>query len=108
MWLNSRTYSSVLLPWTVPSGFSIVVNDDGATPTLGQSYSLTCSVSGGSATAYQWSKDGGVLSGETAATLSLPSLRLSDAGMYTCEASGTAFTVVRQNQSITLESELVI
>ena len=94
--------------WAVPSGFSTAISDGGATPTAGGSYSLTCSVNGATANSYQWSKDGAVLSGETAATLFFSPLRLSNGGQYTCEASGTPFTVVRQNRSVIVESESTI
>ena len=59
-----------------------------ATPALRQSYSLTCVVAGasGPVSAYQWRKDGTVLS-ETGQTLSFSSLSLSDAGQYTCQVS---------------------
>lgn len=73
----------ILTDHTVPSGFSIVISDDSATPILEHSYSLTCIVSGASISTYQWRKDGVALSGETAARLTLSSLRLSDAGQYT-------------------------
>ena len=59
-----------------------------ATPIPGQSYSLSCEVSGASApvSAYQWRRDDTVLS-ETGQTLSFSSLSLSDAGQYTCQVS---------------------
>ena len=96
----------VVLIHTVPSGFSIVISDGGATPTAGESYSLTCNVSGGSVDTYHWRKDGVLrVSGETAAMLSFFPLWLSDAGRYTCEASATSFTVVRRNQSVIIQSE---
>ena len=61
-----------------------------ATPALGQSYSLTCEVAGASGPrpvgAYQWRRNDTVLS-ETGPTLSFSSLRLSDAGQYTCQVT---------------------
>ena len=59
------------------------ITDGVATPTLGQSYSLTCSVARASVTIYQWSKDGIALA-ETGPILSFQSLRLSDSGLYAC------------------------
>ena len=69
------------------SGLAVQIRGSGATPTLGQSYSLTCEVTGASdpiaPSAYQWRKDGTALSSST--TLSFSSLRLSDAGQYICQ-----------------------
>ena len=59
------------------------ITDGVATPTLGQSYSLTCSVARARATIYQWSKDGSTLN-RSGQILSFQSLRLSDSGLYTC------------------------
>ena len=69
----------------------VQISDDGATR-AGQSYTLTCSVSGASVTTYQWRKDGTVLS-ETGATLSFSPLRMSDAGQYTCEVTVNSMTL---------------
>lgn len=59
------------------------------TPTIGQNYSLTCTVSeaGSSSLTYQWKKAGIALVNETRQTLLFASLRLSDAGQYTCEVT---------------------
>ena len=62
------------------------ITDGVATPTLGQSYSLTCSVARARVTTYRWSRDGIALA-ETGPILSFPSLRLSDSGLYTCTIS---------------------
>ena len=87
-----------------------MINDGGATPNVGQSYSLTCSVGGGNVGSYQWRKDGAVLHGQTGGVLSFSSLTLSDAGRYTCEITVTAasetFTAL-QNQSIITQCELI-
>ena len=58
-------------------------------PTVGQSYTLTCRVHGTDShvTAYKWMKDGNLLSNELQATLSFSSIMLSDAGQYTCEVT---------------------
>ena len=87
-----------------------MINDGGATPTVGQSYSLTCSVTGGTVSSYQWRKDAAVLDGQTTEVLSFSPLTLSDAGQFTCEINVTAdsetFTAV-QNQSVIIQSELI-
>ena len=62
------------------------------TERVGQPYTLVCSVLSGleglsAVVSYQWTKDNGTRShlGANSNTLSFPSLRLSDAGSYTCE-----------------------
>ena len=62
----------------------IGISDDGTVPTVGQSYTLTCTVSGTTFTSYQWRKDGSVIPGETGPTLYFSLLRLTDAGRYSC------------------------
>ena len=81
---------------------SVQISDGGATPTAGQSYTLTCSASGASVTTYQWRKDGTVLS-ETRPTLSFTPLRLSDAGRYTCEVTADGI-LLSNSRDITLQS----
>ena len=87
-----------------------MITDGGGTATVGQSYSLTCSVSGVTVNSYQWRKDGTVLQGQTVAVLSFPSLTPSDAGQYSCEITVSeafeTFTAV-QNRLIILQSELL-
>ena len=76
---NSECYISV----------SVTISDDGATPTLGQSYILSCLVSGEQSEddlTYQWLKNGTMRS-ETIDTIAFPSLRLSDSGLYTCNVT---------------------
>ena len=78
---------------------------------MGQSFSLTCSVGGGTVSSYRWRKDGAMLQGQTTEVLSFSPLTLSDAGRYSCNITVTAasetFTAV-QNRSIILQSELII
>ena len=80
----------IWLLWSWHSATSITVQITGsvATPALGQSYSLTCEVSGasGPVSAYQWRRDDTVLS-ETGPILSFSPLTLSDAGQYTCQVT---------------------
>ena len=70
---------------------SFQVTDSGATPTAGESYQLTCSVSGAEninpTTTYRWTRNSG--SGQTQVgansnTLSFTPLRLADAASYVC------------------------
>ena len=84
----------------------------GGTPTVGESYSLTCTVTGADrlnpAISYQWFKDNTVVSGETQSTLSFSSLSLSDAGQYRCDVtvSSTLLSLPIAAMSITQELNL--
>ena len=73
---------------------SFQISDSGATPTAGESYWLTCNVSGAEnlnpTTTYRWTKNSG--SGQTqiganSNTLSFTPLRLTDAASYVCEVT---------------------
>ena len=72
---------------------SVQVTESGATPTAGEVYLLTCSVSGAGnlnpTTTYRWIRNSG--SGQTqvgtSSTLSFTPLRLSDAASYVCEVT---------------------
>jgi hypothetical protein len=81
---------------------SLQITGSVGTPTAGESYSLTCTVSGadrlGYMASYQWRKDGNALAGETAVALSFSPFRLSHAGQYTCEVTvgSTMFSVTRE------------
>jgi hypothetical protein len=76
--------------WCLGTSVSVQVTGSVATPALGQSYSLTCEVVGASGpiapSAYQWRKDGTVVSTGSTLSFSTP-LSLSDAGQYTCQVS---------------------
>ena len=62
----------------------VLITDDGGIPTLGQNYSLTCSVAGDmNVTIFQWRKNGSELN-ETGSTLSFQYLSLQDSGLYSC------------------------
>ncbi len=57
-------------------------------PMAGQSFSLTCSLTGGASLhptlSYQWTREGGSLMTSTA-TLNFDTLYLSDADQYSCQ-----------------------
>ena len=77
-------------------------------------YSLTCIVTGAEGltdamVAYQWLKNGAVVSDQTMATFSFSPLTFSDAGRYTCQAtvtssllSGTITTASANSESVRL------
>ena len=73
-------------------------------PTVGQPYMLTCSIYGATTanTNYHWEKNGNQLS-RNGPTLSFTSLRLSDAGRYTCNIIIHSFSY-RNHTEIILES----
>ena len=86
---------------------SVTISDDGATPTPGQSYTLTCSVSGVQPEddlTYQWLKNGTMRS-ETIDTITFPSLRLSDSGLYTCTVTVNSTVSYSGTIDITLQSK---
>ena len=60
----------------------------GGTPTVGENYSLTCTVTGADqlnpTMTYQWFKDSTTISGKRQSTLSFSPLRVSDTGKYRC------------------------
>ena len=74
------------------------------TARVGQPYTLVCSVLSGLeglnalVISYQWTKDNGTRShlGANSNTLSFPSLRLSDAGSYTCEIMVNSSHLLKQ------------
>ena len=67
--------------------FLAVISPSGI-PMAGQSFSLTCSLTGGASLqptlSYQWTREGGSLMTSTA-TLNFDTLYLSDAGQYSCQ-----------------------
>ena len=87
----------------------------GGTPTVGESYSLTCTVTGADrlnpTITYKWFKDNTMVSGETQSTLSFSSLSLSDAGQYRCDVTvsstllSQSITKMSNTQGLTLQSK---
>ena len=87
----------------------------GGTPTVGESYSLTCTVTGADrlnpTITYQWFKDNTVVSGETQSTLSFSSLSLSHAGQYRCDVTvsstllSQSITEMSNTHDLTLQSK---
>ena len=74
---------------TTDPNITIEVSGSGATPTAGQNYTITCSIFGaeGFTPTYRWLKNGSSIASETDSTLYFPSLRLSNAGRYSCEVT---------------------
>ena len=70
------------------------VSDCGGTIVAGQNCTLSCTATGLTTSnptiTYQWMKNNGthqIQVGNNSHTLSFPSLRLSDAGQYTCQVT---------------------
>ena len=94
---------------------STVLNG-GAVQTPGESYTLTCSVSGADDldSSYQWKKNCVNVDKETTSTLFFSHLRLSDTGSYVCEVTvssatldGGTVTVSSNPVNVSLPGELV-
>ena len=115
MWMVSFDMLSIVhvahfLPSSPAPIITAVVS--GGTPTVGESYSLTCTVTGADrlnpTITYQWNNT--VVSGETQSTLSFSSLSLSDAGQYRCYVTvsstllSRSISVTSNTQDLTLQS----
>ena len=92
---------------------TVTISNGGATPNAGQSYTLTCSVSGANNfnPAYQWRKDSSTIDGETEPILSFTSLMLVDAGEYTCQVTVSSSylnedIIVSNTLNVTVPSKL--
>ena len=81
--VEDATHTNQTLCVNICNSTCVQITDGVATPTLGQSYTLTCSVARAFITIFQWSKDGSVLN-ETGPTLFFQYLKLLDSGVYTC------------------------
>ena len=83
--IEDATHTNQTLCVNICNSICVQITDGVATPTLGQSYSLTCSVAGDmdNVTTFQWSKDDSELN-ETGPILYFQHLTLSDSGVYFC------------------------
>ena len=70
--------------------------------TVGDNVTLTVEVTGTPTPALQWFKDGASLDGQTAASLPLASVQLTDTGVYTVTASNAAGTVTSAAGTLTV------
>ena len=85
------TLSLVLIIFLSDPNITVSVGGDVA-PVAGMMLTLTCNVIGAEmiidpATAYQWSRNGMVISGQTQRTWSFSPLAYSDVGQYSCAAN---------------------
>ena len=96
------------------------ISDSNSNKTIGESYSLTCSVAGAenlnSTISYQWTKNAGTTQTQVGINfniLSFSPLRLSDAANYTCRVIIDSSFLSSSISSMTtydveIESELII
>ena len=90
--IEDATHTNQTLCVNICNSTCVQITDGVATPTLGQSYSLTCRVyTLENIDIVQWIKNGSVLN-ETRLTLSFLYLRSSDSGVYTCAVTVDSFS----------------
>ena len=90
--IEDATGTNQTLCVNICNSVCVQITDSVDSPTLGQSYSLTCRVyTLENIDIVQWSKNGSVLN-ETGPTLSFLYLRSSDSGVYTCTVTVDSFS----------------
>ena len=85
----------------------MTLSGNGGELRAGESHTFNCQVTGGEigATTYQWFRNGSVLSGQTAATLSIPALSETDSGVYRCQGTKGFMTMASTSVSINVVGE---
>jgi hypothetical protein len=74
---------------------------------VGGSVTFTAAASGSPTPTYQWYKNGAALSGQTAATLTVSALTLTDAATYTVVATNAAGSVTSNPVTLTVTAAVV-
>ena len=96
---DSKTSDTAAL--TVSEPLSITTQPQEAHRAAGEIHTFTVGVQGGiPPMGYQWSKDGGLLTGATGATLALGALSQPDAGVYACTVSDGGTDVVTTDEAV--------
>ena len=93
---------------TVFPQLNVTLTGSRDTPSVGQNYVLTCTVSGGGfmAYTYMWLKDGSVVSGQNSSTYSFSLLRVTDSGGYSCQVRvGSTTLITSREVTITVVGE---
>ena len=104
--LGAATSQAASLTLNVP--VTITQQPVGRTVALGTGLSLSVTASGTGPIAYQWRKGGVAISGATAATYSVASAQLANAGGYTVVVSNVAGSVTSQNAEVIVSGPPVI
>lgn len=94
--------SSATLRIVAATAPTITTQPVATTQRAGQAVTLTVTASGIPSPAYQWHKDGMPISGATAATLTIASAVMSDAGSYTVVVSNSAGSVTSAAAVVTI------
>ena len=69
---------------------------------IGQSVTITVVADGSQPFTYQWKKAGQDIAGATAAAVSLQSVQLADAGVYTVQVSNSAGSILSDPATLTI------
>ena len=95
---------------SVPPIF-VTITGSTTTPTVGESYTLTCTLSGVEDTlrrsTYQWRKNGAIINSHVEETLSFSFLTLSDAGQYSCTVTVNATIMYSTTKDLSLQGRLI-
>lgn len=96
------------LTYTAPTvAPSITTQPSAASVTAGASATFTVVASGTAPLSYQWSKDGNTISGATAASYTIASTVVGDAGSYTCVVTNSAGSVTSNAATLTVAAAIV-
>ncbi len=108
-WEHTALFDDVTVVATadppVPTPPSINAQPQGATATEGGAHTFTVSVSGSLPMSYQWKKNGTELPGETAFSLMLSSLSLTDSGDYSVVAANAYGSITSAVATLTVLTE---
>jgi len=99
--LGSVTSSAAVL--VVNQTPLIVTQPASLTVLVGQSATFSVAVTGYPAPSYQWYRDTTLLTGETAATLTLGAVTVADAGSYTVTATNALGTITSATATLTVQ-----
>ncbi|MBQ4536691.1 MAG: immunoglobulin domain-containing protein [Lachnospiraceae bacterium] len=89
----------------VEKALEIVKQPEGLTLEEGDNGSITVIASGEGTLSYQWYKDGVIMKGANAATLSLTKLELADEGTYQVEITDKNTTLISEAVTVVVEEE---
>ncbi|MBL9186577.1 MAG: immunoglobulin domain-containing protein [Opitutaceae bacterium] len=81
---------------------SISVQPQSQAANLGGSVNFSVTASGSGPLAYQWRKNDAAISGATSAVLTLPNIRISDAGGYSVMVSNTVGNVISTSATLSV------